>query len=440
MPLSSFSKCEGVPDQPCPKNRCDSTVKLCQGREGDLMLCSSCEGFMFHNNRQLRSSNKEKFDDLSLSVLSDPMNTYLKESNMMGRSNEDNSGNIRDSNAENNKPVIQPLLAYIAYSMNSGTMDNIKKAVIGHFCLEQIVEAKNALWNIDSIIVHIGEKVSRKKSSVRSETEAHVSDIINAFKILDRVEKMPLFVIDYISLSLIPRSHPEELNNISLCDRLNQMEERLKRVEEISDKNCAENLITKDTIDKLVKGNKDVTTLDNSQEVPFMTYSAAVIKKPIGSSNITKVVQNNTNNSISSSQRRSSVASLSSDKMSESDQPFEIPAYHKRQQQKKRNIVVGKATNRSGLKGAPEPMRDIFVFRLDINTTKEDVEKHVKDNNCDLCTVSQKSHPEAKFKSFKVTVPVSHLNRLMDPEIWPLGVGIRRFRMPRENGEDIDKN
>ena len=42
---------------------------------------------------------------------------------------------------------------------------------------------------------------------------------------------MPNIVIDYLSLSIIPRSHPEELNNVSLCDRLNRLEEQQHSVQ-----------------------------------------------------------------------------------------------------------------------------------------------------------------------------------------------------------------
>ena len=48
---------------------------------------------------------------------------------------------------------------------------------------------------------------------------------------LDKAEQMPLFVIDYFSLATIPKSHPEELNNISLCDRLNQLEQKLSNMQ-----------------------------------------------------------------------------------------------------------------------------------------------------------------------------------------------------------------
>ena len=80
-------------------------------------------------------------------------------------------------------------ITYVIYAFQSGSFESIKLAVMGHFSLQQIVEAKNELWG---------------------------NCILNALVKLDKCNKLPATVIDSSSLGLIPRSHPEELNNISL--------------------------------------------------------------------------------------------------------------------------------------------------------------------------------------------------------------------------------
>ena len=55
----------------------------------------------------------------------------------------------------------------------------------------------------------ISEKTRRKDSSTGSETDANIQDVIAALTKLDRAEQMPVFVIDYLSISTIPKSHPE---------------------------------------------------------------------------------------------------------------------------------------------------------------------------------------------------------------------------------------
>ena len=41
------------------------------------------------------------------------------------------------------------------------------------------------------------------------------------------------------------------------------------------------------------------------------------------------------------------------------------------------------------------------------------------------------SHPEARFKSFKLSVPASQFERIFDEKLWPEGVVVRIYTTPR---------
>ena len=138
--------------------------------------------------------------------------------------------NIRNHD-NNSEFILEPLLAYILFSLQSSTSENISKAVLGHFTPEQIFNAKEVLWGKCDVKV-IGQKVRRRGSNVRSEQDANLQDIIAALMKLDKVDKLPCVVIDAGSLGIIPRSHPEELNNISLLDRLNRLEARVTSLQQ----------------------------------------------------------------------------------------------------------------------------------------------------------------------------------------------------------------
>ena len=60
------------------------------------------------------------------------------------------------------------------------------------------------------------------------------------------MDKLPVVLIDSRDFAVIPRSHPEELNNLSLVDRPNRLEARLSGVQEVLDKTVAENLYLRD--------------------------------------------------------------------------------------------------------------------------------------------------------------------------------------------------
>ena len=86
------------------------------------------------------------------------------------------------------------------------------------------------MWDAcDNVI--LGDKLKRKDSQTRTELEAHIQDIPNALQKLDRVDRLPVVLIGSRYVAVIPRSHPEELNNVSLVDRRNRLEARLSGVQ-----------------------------------------------------------------------------------------------------------------------------------------------------------------------------------------------------------------
>ena len=75
--------------------------------------------------------------------------------------------------------IVNPLLAYMLFALQSGTAENVRQAVIAHFPLNAVLDAKTALWDAcDNVI--LGDKLKRKDSQTRTELEAHVQDILIA--------------------------------------------------------------------------------------------------------------------------------------------------------------------------------------------------------------------------------------------------------------------
>ena len=137
--------------------------------------------------------------------------------------------------------VLQPILAYVHYALQSDTADTIKKAVLGLFTVNDIKEAKDILvQHADNSIT--GAVKSRQDGVTRTQSEADAQDIINAMIKLDRAPSMPIFAVPSLQLGIIPRSHPEELNNITLVDKLHQLDEKWTRCQELMDRAPCENM------------------------------------------------------------------------------------------------------------------------------------------------------------------------------------------------------
>ena len=119
-----------------------------------------------------------------------------------------NPQRVTSDHPSNHGMILQPLLTYTFYALLSGTAENVKKAVVGHFTSDQITEAKNVLQEECNIDI-IGPKQRRTDSQKRTQKEADCADIIAAISKLDGDGDAPVFVIDASHLSHLPRSHLE---------------------------------------------------------------------------------------------------------------------------------------------------------------------------------------------------------------------------------------
>ena len=228
-------RCEGY-------KRNDNPVVFSQG---DMWLCPACIDIRFGQLTDQRVNRRRDSDVTERKQLA-----VNQDEEMPCSQNEadDNRQSATTPNEEDNIPeisVVNPLLAYMLFALQSGTAENVRQAVIAHFPLNAVLNAKTALWDAcDNVI--LGDKLKSKDSQTKTELEAHVQHILIALHKLDRMDKLSVVLIYSRDLAVIPRSHPEELNNISLVDRLNRLEARLSGVQEVLDKTVAENVYLRD--------------------------------------------------------------------------------------------------------------------------------------------------------------------------------------------------
>ena len=345
------------------------------------------------------------------------------------------------------KVLIEPVIAYIVFSMQSGTFDNIKNATLGAFTEAEISSAKDDLWTHCGSRI-IGEKKRRKETSARTIKEANIIDIMQAISQLDKSDSLPNVAINARSLQFIPRSHPEELNNISLVDRLNRLEARMMNMQTQLDGVTAHNMFLRDKLlDKSSYASKvssNAIVYAATSTAPAIPVNTSIGNNKSGSLDVRPKIPNLP--SLASNQQSTISTSLSSKPKDDveasyalprqlsylnqdSDSSFRIPTQQLKQLQRKerRQAIIGKGNVTANLKGGPEPGHDIFVFRLDPSSTKADVESFLETENVEVWHIEQMSHESAKYKSFKVTIPTSKLQQLLNEEAWPEGIGVRRF-------------
>ena len=91
----------------------------------------------------------------------------------------------------------------------------------------------------------------------------------------------------------------------------------------------------------------------------------------------------------------------------------------------------------SRFRGAPEPNRDLFIYRVDPNTEAEDLRDYMMEKGFEVRNLCCISNPNARFKSFKLTVPLSEFKDLFSDTLWPDGVRVRKYVPPRNRSLDV---
>lgn len=80
------------------------------------------------------------------------------------------------------------------------------------------------------------------------------------------------------------------------------------------------------------------------------------------------------------------------------------------------------------IKGAPEPLRYIFLSRIVGDTDESNLKSYLKQKNIVVKVIEQMSHPESKFKAFKIAVPRSNYHAMFSVDLWGDGVNVNKFR------------
>ena len=80
------------------------------------------------------------------------------------------------------------------------------------------------------------------------------------------------------------------------------------------------------------------------------------------------------------------------------------------------------------------------MYRVDPEADCESLKEYLGTKSLDVRDIKHMSHDEARFKSFKVTLPASQLTVAFDCSTWPEGICVRRFFMPRARHSSVNNS
>ena len=435
-------RCEGLSNGPGPHNASGDKVHF---RYVELNLCSPCE--------------KEQKRATTLAAQEKAKSTSKKENNEnQGAGKVTGSAIVRNKDLSGISPIhlgahqlveartsetiiLDPVLAYIMSSMQNSSQQLIHKAVTGYYMPQQISEAKETLWEKCGDI--LDKKPRRVTSSTRPDYEANFQDIFIALEKLDKLETgCPIIAVNALLLNSMPKSCPEELNNIMLLDRPNEFERKLSDLQLCTDKLTAKNMeiklniIRSNSYAAKVQSNHYPGTSVTKKGCEGQLMGDYALPPPVSRVNrvvglysskaelhrtpmpLVKTCAVEDTDNLTTSQMASCEGKSNQGNRKEPDS-FTFPKKKKRS-----TVIVGKGSSSASIKSAPEPSRDVFLYQIDNATDEQNIVDYLTEKNITARQVTCMSKHESAFKS--------NFQQLLDLNLWPEGVRIRKFYQSKQ--------
>ena len=364
---------------------------------------------------------------------------------------------------------INELLCYATYHLNNSNINNIKTIIRSFYSSDDLSNAKKMLWDLcsDSLEPY----TERRNTENRTSQEANISDIFDALCKLDALEKTPVFVAR--DVSMIPDRQPEKLNLVSIINRLSSVEKKMTDYDDVLSKHEIElqNLHTIDIESKLRKLEPSKenfekyklfisdgdSTIQINREVAAEESSSTDWEfldeefRPERHRNKNKRKKNepskqskpdNFTNEFVNNESKNVLNTFEQDEFHRDynhssmvsnehhvpstffanavdDEGFQLK--ESRKQRKRRFEYMNQ------LQGAPPPTRLLFLSRI-TNGNFSSVDNYLRSKNVKLYNIVLVSHNDAKYNSYKISVSLYDIAKVLDASFWPTGIKCRRWR------------
>lgn len=320
--------------------------------------------------------------------------------------------------------ICNDILCYISTSRHEKAHDDIVIIVQGFYDHQKIRDAKDFLY-----------KLCKKRPTRRKIFPREIEDILEAFEDAEKESiSLPKFVTDRYD-SLPPSSGFEAVaRNMSfLRETVENLNEELKEMRESRDSfviGLGDVADLKAEISDIKK--KLITmehTTDNScSQKTNPTFQQAPTFSEIVQSQARELnfYRNPMTQNVSGAPKNlfSTANSTGGGKQTAKAKQTNN---HSRADSRRNNNIYGTSNVQGGLMGANRKM-DLYLGRCIKETSLQTVKDHIKD----ICKVSIDNVEELTtkslyYKSFKITTSYNDRQLLLNPQLWPEGVIVRKF-------------
>ena len=353
--------------------------------------------------------------------------------------------------------LMNELLMYTAYHRKSSPRDDLIKLLCSFFKEEQVKDAKDLLWATFSSHDCLGDYVERRDSVNKPKIQAMCLDIYKAMGIIDEMEVH----VNYCAKdwSLVPKIAPGSITDIGIAEKMSDLEARFKLMcDRIGSLECdtrSHGTLIQEINSKTDALKSNVDSINNGspkEDAPNQQVNAHATEK-----NLLAVIETLPSTS-SATAGPSTDKNLPENSSDANDGPFMRPTHEVRRENKtirqqqrrmyskvasdtthraperKHNAkVIGLATG-TGLRSAPLPNRDFFVYRVHKEDGVDKIKAFLTSKKINVKEVELTSHLNAKFNSFKVTVDIKDADVITNASFWEKGICVRKwFQKVNEN-------
>ena len=364
---------------------------------------------------------------------------------------------------------INELLTYVCHYIDNSTINNVKKVIEFFYSEDEILVAKQLLWDVAS--ENLEPIVVRKTSNKRTCAAASIDDIFDAVTKLDSENKLPRFVAS--DLARLPDRQPEELNLMYIIERVATIENKIKSQEDIINDHAIQILKLNDA--------SDLCSQRYSKNHVFNTYKSKCketdnknnYSNDESSSQFSQLVDNENSNEISVTKNRISetlnnqvsnnivptpgMVKKYVNKINEATSDAQLENTFNAEHNKNDKIGLTDETSSDedgftkveskyarkkrlrNLLGAPTPVRYAFINRVATGNPNM-IAEYLNDNKVNFEKIERKSHPNSKYKSFKVTMYKVQIYTVLSKGFWPTGVRCKIWKEPSSISSDVRLN
>lgn len=184
--------------------------------------------------------------------------------------------NDESSLPNSTSPVVNSILTYVLMCSLKATRDNLVKVLQTSYCVKELDCAKAVLWRHGDATT-LGRIQKRVDTQRRPRKDAVCSDIVDGMRKLDQAKMMPYFVCDAVGMARLPRSSPEDLNIVTMDERMRDLERSLHQLRTTSELHCSSNSNINDRVESL-----ELAVSQHEDKICQLSSSVAVSQSASG--------------------------------------------------------------------------------------------------------------------------------------------------------------